>query len=460
MSDTAAIATLTLTRSSLIHQETVRCEASLTNLSDGPLNGVNRDSLPGYPLIELTPLDGREPTWHTLAPPAGSGVEPVNLRPEDEMQVEFRLDEILTWPGPGQYELKAVYEWGGGAGRAESEPVPVEVRGSSPRSVAMFPDRGGWSDSACAAWVSPVDPFSPVCEVCFSLIAVSPEPRVTHVESLTVLPRLVKPIPSIPPNGTIPSVHWIAWMDGSSLLYARTGTSELGRLDMPGRAPTLLPPLLSSPDSGTAEALLFDGGRLLVMEIGVEGARARLAGSLMPGALRWAQAICTAEGVRMCFLLTAEEGGGSRLWRAEWTAAADSMALSYLLTCDCSFAAAGLLAARNGAIHGAILTGDHRILRWSQTPAGECLVSPEVTLLLPSDERLDPVVIRVSETGEAYTAMRGAGGAGWWVAGPGGRALRMRLNRGELVDILFRSGEDPVLVWADPAWGFRFTGMR
>jgi hypothetical protein len=253
-------------KGTLLYQEDTYCSVTLQNDGPQPVDILVPPLDVSMPIVRVLDVrTGAEETYRRKPPPRTMPHEPGQLLPGDSVKSGFTLFDVVPCLPPGDYDIRAAWEFNGGSGMAESLPARLKVLPTTPKSISMANAFGGFGKLKYAVWVNLAgDPDEPgkIVRNRFSFEAGG---GVSHVLEVADCGRTCRPVVSSPAVGTVVGSQWVAWVDGTVLHYIHVdddlGVAGLQSGGLPDEGFDIVYPLYSDPvgDSKTRP----DGGMLL-----------------------------------------------------------------------------------------------------------------------------------------------------------------------------------------------------
>lgn len=464
----------------LVHQST-EVVAEITNDTKEPLSYLNPVNNGGSPDYVLTDLEtGESEVFKSLRPPGGVP-KPVHLAPKQALKDEFFLTDRFQFSKPGKFELRADYAWDGGSATISSQPVKLEVLPATPRALTCSSIRGSAAPAMVAAWVHAVDAAKGKFEIWLSEISTSRKPKVRDSMLIGEVGSSVEPFVSVPP-AVPPTAQWMAWQQEGKLctvLMVNRTASTVSAHQLPFDDYRIVPPVLldvvkkgevipgldvllirSMPAGGGNQFLV---ARSSAGDTKVEEITAALPAGLIP----WARTAYLEGGKRLTFLVLAQQDQ-TVLAVSQWAAGQVPQAIRELHAWRGKFVAADLCWTQENVVHGMLLldqgvpdSRSYSFESWSSDGQGAFAEGRSTPLAFPLGQNIATAVCRVDEDGLPYALIRLDDKAKTWrFCGPSGDvgcltgpAEQIKLP----VDILFRKGSDPVVLFCEPQRGIQLV---
>jgi hypothetical protein len=237
---------LTLSSSAFTVQHRPMCMWSLKNA------GMKALSLDIPFTVSLRVVSARTGVDAVFSPKRAGNVARVRLGRAMELVAgeskgaAFMLDELVPGLPPGAYEISVIVNCGEKSPSAESAPVRVSVLPATPQRLALASVNGGDASYALATWVNCAsDPPA----VMLSQLAFTSGGGARTFDRVADARLRTAPVVSAPPNQSTASGHWIAWMDGRSIVAVQfdraKGATERVTLDLDEDGAYLVRPLLA-----------------------------------------------------------------------------------------------------------------------------------------------------------------------------------------------------------------------
>lgn len=472
----AVVAKVAVEQTRLLCQERTICHCELVNNTRGELRGVNPGGWPGYPTLVLTRVgDAAEQRFVRKQPDTPDQFAP-SLGPGKSFSESFPLATVVDAARPGTYELRAVYEWQGGAFRAASEPVRIEFLPVEPIAVRTAWLRASPGAHAAAVWLNPPTAANAPFSIWVSKIATALKPRVTDVVQVAEVRQRVQPSLSIPPNAAA-TFLWVAWVDGTELQYVLHGNDEVSAVEtvkLPAAGYRIVPPLLEMPPVRGALASRLDV--LLVRGEPSDGAWGlrRLTLRISGGAVTqdevefkgqppaWIETAFLSDGRCRTFALERVDGGAI-LRLSRWSGLRPPESFTELGEFGGRLISATLTQTEEDVVCGAALfdagegSTPYVLRRWYLMPNDDFALQDERPVSWTERDPIDSAVIRVAMDSAPFALLRSGGReSGWFFCHNDGRVSALNCAPLRPVDVLFRMGRDPTILAVDPGRGLSF----
>lgn len=476
----------------LLMQQTTMIMVVLQNTGSSPLENLNPGSYDNWPELLLTDLTTGDTQTFRVPPPPRAEQPPIGLPAGEKQQTKFDLNSTLVFPRPGPYELRAKAEWDGG--EVVSEPVRLTVEPSTPIAAHVTTAYGSLTPLYFAAWLNGADTDADQVDLVLSDIRVRGDAAVrVRGESISVgamkLAKVrngIQPYLSIPPNKA-PEAQWVAWLEERDdkqfiryLLHRHGDVSDIEQAAIKAPGAKIIPPLLLHRESPKdklpgAVALLHvptaekPGGKLHLVQIGPKGAKEKPLTVEMPeSAPLWGSSAYRSNGDRRTFFVTRNDEGGVLLRVMSWSEKKPPEAVEELHAWDMSFVAAGLTTTQEDHIRGLMIgeashgTGKkYNLLPWVYAANDEFVVADPIPILLPPEVEVIKAIPRINRNGAPYAALCVKNAPySWCFCKFDGSVVPLPTDSADprlLVDIVFRLGELPIVMYVVPGRGFQFT---
>jgi hypothetical protein len=336
-----------------------------------------------------------------------------------------------------------------------------------------------------AAWLNGASSDGDELELALSGIRVGDEVRVQGILRPAKVPTGIRPCLSIPAN-KMPEVQWVAWLEPRGdkqfiryLLHCKGELSDIEQavIDAPGAK--IIPPLLlhhDSPKGGLpgAVALLHvpasdkPGGRLHLVQIGPKGVKEKpLAVEMPESAIRWGGSAYRSNGDRRTFFVTQDGPEQACLRVMSWSDRKDPQTIEDLNAWDVRFLAGGLTTTQDDHVRGLLVaevprgTGKtYSLLPWLYAAGNEFVTADPIPIQLPPEAEVIKAIPRINQNGAPYAAMcvKGAPYA-WCFCKYDGSVVPLPTDSSDprlLLDIVFRLGELPIVMYVEAGRGFKF----
>ncbi len=206
---------LLVEKSTLLLQENCLIRVTITNEGRDPVTALAPPrcyTLPGFKLVNVK--TGWEKVFRREKS-LFSRETPETIAPGQSLTAQYPLFDFIIFPGPGEFELSAIWEWGNGQGKAFSEPVALSVTETRPVQLALAPASGSPGTMWNGVWVNAAGEKPSFCRL---LVETALKPAVTGIASLGPIDSAsAKPSLSVPPSGGFTSDQWTAWFERDTL---------------------------------------------------------------------------------------------------------------------------------------------------------------------------------------------------------------------------------------------------
>jgi hypothetical protein len=464
-------------------QESPPCLLRLTNTGIKPLQVLHPAQGFSFPVIRVVNLKTGAETLCRRPLPHMPREQAVPLAPRQSFEFGFELLEQAVLPAPGAYELSVLYEYDGGAGKAESAPVRVNVRPNTARNLMLVSANGSPSTVLYGASVNVASsasetPAPPPPEIVRSSFSVVRGGGVDQVQVVTRAEISSIPVLSEPPQGEPVESHWVAWLAGDELHCLHFdpdhGATPARMVKLRGVDPEIVPPLYTAP---VRNPDVRPNGGVLVCLSNPEGTACRLQRiNLTPqdaGLGRavdiagprpvWLKSHTRSTGIRLVTYIQAT-GQVASLWSVVWPdPTTGSTPPRKRAEWPGEFVAAGSTLMDNDAMAGAVLmwaeeNGQRKLkLRcWRTVNRGELETGPDIDIPWEEEDRVERAQVRVNADGDAAVLLRKPD-AGWQLFFEGklvpvqGAFASTSLP----IEVVFLDAVQPMLLCAEQDLGFK-----
>ena len=475
----AVTAELKLETTKLLYQQTTICETKITNGSRQTLRDLNPLNDQAAPTILVTNVTTGEVSTHRLDREAEEDPFKVDVQRSADHEYSFSLTQLVALTDPGLFDLQAHYEWQGG--QVTSPAVRLKVLPSNPRTTAVETGKGGPAALLHCAWVNNLSGSNDRCELWLSDLMMLGKPRVHHCILLEDLEKPIKPHLAVPPNQDV-NVQWVAWIDGKSLRYLlrqEEDVASTASVGLDSEKYRIIPPLLLNLSKSGG---LVEGADVMLYQPGEDAANGRFLVKhlslskkdepppddklAVPGsAPQWAETAYLTDQGRHTFFIVSDQNK-TVLKLASWSPKAPPTALKDLASYNAKFMTADLWQSGD-AVAGAILAqkseDSYAFYIWSYKPPDAFVQEREVAVSWPHERAgIDRAIARVSTAGDPFALLRSdAKEKKWFFCGSDGSTSVLTGPAEKLhlpADILFRGGDDPVILHTGPdGRGFLFA---
>lgn len=255
----------TIAKTELRFQEDSLCQFKITNAGKDPLKVGNPVMTPT--LLELRFVDvksGKEVIYQEPRLPGQRPPMEATLAPGKSFDHGGMLLDVPKRVAPGEYDVFAGCHYNNRSEKAESAPVRVKIRPTTPRNVVV---EGVQNQVLYGAWINLGDDPSEVVRMEFDLATGLDARDLRPVGKAGIRSQ---PAISVPKNLEACPHHWIAWIEGTELKFAHVheaqGPTPTKSLPVQAGEILLVAPLHSDPtpdDGGRPQggALLWIGER-------------------------------------------------------------------------------------------------------------------------------------------------------------------------------------------------------
>jgi len=204
----------TVTTASLRFQEDTPCTFVLTNTGRDPVQVANPAMAPSLPRLKvLNVKTGVEKTFQKSRP--AGGMPPIERPLGAGKSLEHDL-LLLDLPGeldPGEYDVSLGCRYNKGTEFAESAPVRVKVRATTPRNLTI---EGTSRRVLYGVWVNLGEDPPEIVRMRYDILKGGGARDLRPVAKASLNTR---PLISTPPNGQVCPHHYVAWLDGAELKF-------------------------------------------------------------------------------------------------------------------------------------------------------------------------------------------------------------------------------------------------
>lgn len=474
-------AILTLPKTTILYQEDLSCLLVLENRGTSPVKIISPLMAGSWPALRLINLNTGKTSLHEtethpqdLAPPPPW----MDLGPGQRSALSFLLKGKIPDLLPGEYELSAVYEYNEGELTAESTPVRIQVRPSTPHNLFLASAVGRASNAWYGTWIN-LDQGKG--EVVWGSFDLSNGGGIRTVSAVDQAGVRSEPVLSEPANGMMAPGQWLAWVDNDMLSFTYFIQDSLpsapGRIPLNNRAARIAGPLhddlpgKDQPEIPRGEALiLLDNppqvqfqSLSLTGTTAQPGGTARVPGGRMPA---WIRSVFPARGQQMAPYILSEPGK-TDLYLLPWgkNTAMTSRALS---SWDGDFLAACCTLDDRDLLHGAVLvwtgkaedTKTLEIIPWTLGPDGQFAEQGPRAVEWEFTESIIRADMAVNPKGQAVAVVRRDTGL-WNFIGPDGKVSPLAgdfLKTDQTLTLGFLHMINPVLIGGTPSLGLKITG--
>lgn len=451
----------------LLYQEDVQFTLTLSNPGPDALKVADPATLHSTLILKITNVKTGVET--TYAVPKGEGRRPPApekpLPPKKSMEASLSL-QWLAYLSPGEYEVRASYAYNPGAERAESAPVRLKVRPTTPKNLVLDSTQ---LDVPVGFWVDLGQDEPRIVRTRFDI------PGAGTVRSLVRVAKgglRTAAVPSRPPNGEWMDAHWAAWTDGNELFAAHVdpaaGASTPVKAALPAGDCSVVHPLYTEPASegrpGGALLLLVttkgkDGFRLVPYTLAVDRVAAGAPLELPGPAPSWVGSYTRADKKRLA-LYAQSKAGVVTLSSVPWPAGAPKKLGEF----KGEFAGAAFTAdVESDLLRGVVLTrlglAEHAALERTDFELGaDETFSPKAVgrINAPLGDHFTEAAPRVSRSGTVAALLKDQKGQWHLYDGTAASLLPDPYRTTPYpLDLAFKGEDDPVLLA-----GFKDAGFR
>ncbi len=471
--------TIKLSETDLLFQQSTTCTTELVNAGKTTLEDVNPKTSAASPMIVVKDLATGDVSTHFVGRNPGDPPESEELPAGESIKATLFLSDFMQFPKPGEYEVSARFEFVGEGGAVESKHVKVKVSPSRPGRLNVSTANGGPGGLSLAAFLNKADPAKEEFDVWLATISTTEKPVVTNCRHIDEAKSLVVPFVSVPPN-TAPYAQWVAWLGDGRLTYALHRGSDVAAsesLKLKSSGYQIVPPIFQNPPiPGEAipggDVLLYrsaadaDGGELVVAHLSTER-KASLDAPVEVAAknLAWAKTAYLSDAKRHTFVL-ADEDGAAVLGHFSWSPTSSPVFMKNEAAWPAKCSAADLITTKGDAVLGVMLgeSGENEgrkyaFYKWNYTASAGFNDGSKIDIALPEGVGIDHAIVRVNAGGAPYGIVRTDGKEpAWYFCEPDGALKPIHGDSHEFnlpADILFRRGDDPVIMFSSDGDGFR-----
>lgn len=240
---------LNVTPQTLLSQQDARCIVTLENGGTGPIALGMPPFDPTVPMIHVFNVQtGAEDAYRGRWERQRDQVDPVSMPAGAREDVEFRLNELVPQLPPGHYDIRVMWEYNGGAGRAESPFVRVQVLPTTPTSLNLVNAVAGRGRYKRGVWVNMAGDVNEPARIISSSFAFMVKGGVSEVLPVAECSRSCRPVVSTWAGDKSHPGQWIAWKDGQILNYLYVDRGNVGAkksVSLPSGEMDLVQPLLA-----------------------------------------------------------------------------------------------------------------------------------------------------------------------------------------------------------------------
>ena len=414
----------TVKSTNLRFQEDSLAEAVLTNTGRDPLRIANPVMAPELLRLKVVNIkSGVEQVYQRKLPGGAMPAIEKPLGPGKSYEHDLMLLDLPRELNPGEYDVSLGCAYNKGADWAESAPVRVKVRATTPRNLGI---EGTSKRVLYGVWVNLGEDSPEIVRMRFNVIKGG---GARDLRPLGKGSHNAQPVISAPPNGQAQPHTYVAWMDGAEIkflhLHETDGTSPVRSISLPGGEARIVGPLHSDPTPDTDARP--DGGLLLWMgekdkaesqlqslkltESGVKP-QARLP---LPGPKRAQMGSFVRADGRRSALIVQASGGKFTLSVIPWPGMAG--ALKKLGEWKGDFLSLGYAMDSGDVVHGSMLfrTGiapadDLDRIDFALDGKDAFAAKPPVRITINPQDPVQQVLVRVSDGAAVAALLKGPGG--------------------------------------------------
>ncbi len=416
---------LTIAKTDLRYQEDAVCLIKLLNSGKDPVRVLNpATNLTGIALKVLDVKAGVEKTYQQPRKPGSMPPEEDPLAPGRSFEAGLPLLYLPKALVPGEYDVSVSCRYNGEKERAESAPLRVKIRPTTPRNLAI---QGVENSVLYGFWVNLGEDPPEIARIKLDVRrgGGARDFRPVAKASLHAVPAF-----SVPPNKEVCPHHWAAWIDGAEIkvvhLHDSQGPSAVRSVPLPGGEARIVSPLHSDPtpdDDGRPNGalLLWMGERdrqesqLQAIRLTPQGATAQARAALPAPKPVWLSSFVRSDAKRMA-LFAQTAGGKVSLSEIPWPGGVG--APKKLGEWKGEFAAAGFSLDGDDVLHGALLlrTGveAHSTLErvdFQIDAKGGFAAKPAERVDADPKDPVAHAVLRVGDQGAIAALLQGGSGA-------------------------------------------------
>lgn len=462
---------LKVDRTQWMFQEDALFTLKLVNAGASPVQVVPPELGAGWPIFRIRNLaTGEVETIRKKPPTASLTAEPAPLEPRGEMEWKFWANKVLTFPGPGEYEITAEHEWGAGAGIARSSPVSVKIEGADVAWVTGLPSNRAVSDEIHFHWGRRTDKGIRLMR---SMAMNTGKPKITSIVDAGEFPKGVVPTPADPLNNEPINDSWLVWVTDRTLYFRFVPYENPKNLDYQTELPDALIRLIPTPlvrPSGDAEALLWLAGKQ-VNAAKLQLAYCSPAGKLMPGPElglpislepRWYSTAFLSDGTRRAYLAWRDKGK-VQVQSVSWTESGKFEAPKELVHTEGSFVACGVSLQNDDRVSGIVIsrpdTHDDMVVatQWEHHPDGSFETGKAEQISFAEAALVDDSLVRINSSGLAHAALH-ASGKSWYLYRTG-QGITPVVSLGDFqgpILLYLNDIQETMFVFARPGMGLCF----
>ena len=454
-------------RDELVIDEDMTLTYVLRNTSNAPITVLDPQMNDDWPALRVTQLGGGPteqfgpmeiPSRHSDEYTSSLGNEEMELAPGQEHRVEAKLVDRAEFPGPGRYELTAVYE-------VDGQPVtskPRSLRLHPARLVSMHaaPSHAGGGAYRTLVWCT-TTPNGAVIEATGTHYDGEHADK-TWSKRLVELGSPARAMASVSANKLSYGRQWVVWLQGEELhgLYHRTGKilfapARLGKVDGGQIVESVLLDLDGNDGSqpGAADVVFARGSgtraQLAVERIQPNGSvQAGPRFSMPSGDFHAAHAFMLSDFTRRAMVIVQNGHQVSAGW-AEWTrAGAGGNAVQVAEEFDGKALASGAtLREDDGAVGVVLLQGRDGLLAqpWRLPRSGKAFAGDPVAIADSADWKIKRAFVQPNSQAHFMAAVELTDGS-WRLMHHEGRATTVDLSDRDVLGVVWLAEGTPALL--------------
>lgn len=469
----------TIQKMDLLLGEDTDCRLLLKNQSQETLM-IDDPKYGGMPFYRVVNLDTGAEMLRKTEPVTGKVPFPVEIPPGEIHEAWTSLHRIVKWPAPGKYAISAVYFYGTGKEKIETEPILVSVRAVAVRNLFLDFAHG---DAVNGVFINSAAETPDVVMARFAIIDGGGLKTIEQLGKGTILSR---PIKSIPPNTQGHSGEWVAWTDANILHFINWDKNEssalVGKIKITGTNPDIISPLYIDPtapgvehgngavllwtDADTSEGTALSAIKLLASN---KNAKAQVEGNSIVHGPRpiWSMSYARSDCSRHLVYLQSREDKLA-LASVPWPSGRAAIQSSPLQEWSGDFVAAGATLTSDDALRGAVLiwTGKSEsrkleLIGWILDNKGELKEHYRETIPWNSSTPISDAVVKVRITGLPAVLLRRLE-TEWVIFDAFGKMMDIPApynNTMLPIDFVFFGLQEVVLICAELTGGFSVKRM-
>lgn len=463
-------AKFTVTTTTLRFQEDSVCTFKVTNTGRDPVPVVDAGMMPhDIRLRTVNVKTGAERIYKHIPPGGSLPSDEPPLAPGRSIQIGAMLLDLPRELEPGEYDISMACPYARETALAESPPVRVKIRGTTPRNLTI---EGTGAMVLFGTWVNVAEDPPEIVRSQFNVL---PGGRARDFRPLAKATLAAAPLLSVPANRTVCRHHYVAWRDKGEIRFFHhhetLGTSPVRSIRLPDVEVRIAAPLHSDPppDNGGRPAGAFliwmaDSGKgdpqLQAVKLTEAGATAQ-ARSPLPGPKpAFLGSFARSDGRRMALVVQATAGSVS-LSLVPWPGVSGSS--KKLGEWKGEFVDLGYSMEYSDVLHGSILVragveahNDLERVDFDLDPKDAFEAKAAVRL---SNDPKDPVqraIVRVSGRGAVVALLRAASGTWSLYDGDAVSPLPGSIRTTEFpLDVCFQDDRTPILLVGAKDLGIR-----